>query len=308
MIRLNVAIPPSDSGPGLRSPRRARRASSTASRTAAAWSTTWSDIELRAFACGYGPVVGPLVESFGFCAGNANRTPNNLLGDGVDANERPFLTSFPYLGDAAPGLRARPSRRCAGLARHGGDGRRRSPPPSCSARRGLARRAEEGACRRRSSRRPTRRALGGRHGRLGRSTRHQRARPRRLALTLLGLAYQQRARETATSDPRPLACCAGAPRDAAATELALAALRALSTRLSRARSRSRGARADARARTRRGSSRCVGDALVELGRYREAFAAFDAYGALRKPEPARVRARRVRARAARTTAAARSRR
>ncbi len=55
------------------------------------------DIELRAFACGYGTVVGPIVEGFGFCAGNANRTPNNLLGDGVDANEKPFMTSFPYL-------------------------------------------------------------------------------------------------------------------------------------------------------------------------------------------------------------------
>jgi Domain of unknown function (DUF4331) len=55
------------------------------------------DIELRAFACGYGPVVGPIVEGFGFCAGNANRTPNNLLGDGVDANEKPFMTAFPYL-------------------------------------------------------------------------------------------------------------------------------------------------------------------------------------------------------------------
>jgi Domain of unknown function (DUF4331) len=55
------------------------------------------DIELRAFACGYGPVVGPIVEGFGFCGGNANRTPNNLLGDGVDANEKPFLTMFPYV-------------------------------------------------------------------------------------------------------------------------------------------------------------------------------------------------------------------
>ena len=55
------------------------------------------DIELRAFACGYGPVVGPIVESFGFCGGNANRTPNNMLGDGVDANDKPFLAQFPYL-------------------------------------------------------------------------------------------------------------------------------------------------------------------------------------------------------------------
>ena len=57
-----------------------------------------TDIDLRAFACGYGAVVGPLIQSFGFCAGNANRTPNNLLGDGVDVNDRPFSTEFPYVG------------------------------------------------------------------------------------------------------------------------------------------------------------------------------------------------------------------
>jgi Domain of unknown function (DUF4331) len=56
-----------------------------------------TDIELRALTCGYGPTVGPLIESFGFCAGNANRSPNNQLSDGVDANDRPFSVSFPYL-------------------------------------------------------------------------------------------------------------------------------------------------------------------------------------------------------------------
>ena len=53
------------------------------------------DIDLRAFACGYGPIVGPLVASF--CGGNGNRTPNNLLGDGVDQNDRVFTASFPYV-------------------------------------------------------------------------------------------------------------------------------------------------------------------------------------------------------------------
>jgi hypothetical protein len=62
-----------------------------------------TDIDLRAFACGYGPIVGPLIESFGFCAGNANRTPNNLLGDGVDANDKPFLTAFPYVASPHQG-------------------------------------------------------------------------------------------------------------------------------------------------------------------------------------------------------------
>jgi hypothetical protein len=56
-----------------------------------------TDIEVRAFACGYGPIVAPIIEGFGFCAGNANRSPNNTLGDGVDENENDFLTRFPYV-------------------------------------------------------------------------------------------------------------------------------------------------------------------------------------------------------------------
>jgi hypothetical protein len=61
------------------------------------------DIELRAFACGYGPIVGPIIESFGFCDGNANRTPNNLLADGVDDNDRPLHVTFPYVGEPFQG-------------------------------------------------------------------------------------------------------------------------------------------------------------------------------------------------------------
>ena len=51
------------------------------------------DIELRAFAQGYGSFLHTLL-------GLPNKSPNNLLGDGVDANDRPFLAHFPYL--AAP--------------------------------------------------------------------------------------------------------------------------------------------------------------------------------------------------------------
>jgi len=47
------------------------------------------DIEVRAIAEGYGPVLNALL-------GLPNKTPNNQLGDGVDANDRPFLTGFPY--------------------------------------------------------------------------------------------------------------------------------------------------------------------------------------------------------------------
>ena len=49
-----------------------------------------TDIELRALACGYGDI---LQQALGLC----NLSPNNVLGDGVDANEKPFLQSFPYL-------------------------------------------------------------------------------------------------------------------------------------------------------------------------------------------------------------------
>jgi hypothetical protein len=62
-----------------------------------------TDIDLRAFACGYGPIVGPLIEGLGQCDGNANRTPNNLLGDGVDENDRPFKVDFPYVGEPHQG-------------------------------------------------------------------------------------------------------------------------------------------------------------------------------------------------------------
>ncbi|MEJ7567656.1 MAG: DUF4331 domain-containing protein [Gaiellaceae bacterium] len=62
-----------------------------------------TDIELRAFACGYGTVVGPVVAALGECGGNANRSPNNLLGDGVDVNDRPFHVNFPYAGEPHQG-------------------------------------------------------------------------------------------------------------------------------------------------------------------------------------------------------------
>jgi hypothetical protein len=51
------------------------------------------DIDLRAFAEGYGTFLNGLL-------GLPNRSPNNLLGDGVDANDKPFSTTFPYV--AAP--------------------------------------------------------------------------------------------------------------------------------------------------------------------------------------------------------------
>jgi uncharacterized protein DUF4331 len=48
------------------------------------------DIDLRAFAEGYGPILHNLL-------GLPDRSPNNQLGDGVNGNDRPFLTTFPYV-------------------------------------------------------------------------------------------------------------------------------------------------------------------------------------------------------------------
>ena len=47
------------------------------------------DIELRALTEGYGPFLNGLL-------GLPNRSPNNLLGDGVDKNDFPFRVDFPY--------------------------------------------------------------------------------------------------------------------------------------------------------------------------------------------------------------------
>jgi hypothetical protein len=99
LIRLNTAIPPS--GPVGTGHRLGVLAGDFAGfPNGRRLEDDVTDIELRALACGYGPIVGPLIQSFGFCAGNGDRSPNNVIGDGVDANDKPFLTSVPYV--AAP--------------------------------------------------------------------------------------------------------------------------------------------------------------------------------------------------------------
>ena len=61
-----------------------------------------TDIELRAVAEGYGEFLNG---AFGL----PNRTPNNLVGDGVDANtDMPFVDAFPYVGLPHSGYEAVP--------------------------------------------------------------------------------------------------------------------------------------------------------------------------------------------------------
>jgi hypothetical protein len=102
LIRLNTSIPPS--GPVGTGNRLGLLAGEFAGfPNGRRLEDDVTDIELRAFACGYGPIVRPIIEGFGFCGGNANRTPNNQLGDGVDANEKSFMTTFPYVASPHQG-------------------------------------------------------------------------------------------------------------------------------------------------------------------------------------------------------------
>jgi hypothetical protein len=55
-----------------------------------------TDIELRALVEGYGPTLHAVL-------GVPDRTPNDLLGDGVDANDRRSCQAFPYIGTAQQG-------------------------------------------------------------------------------------------------------------------------------------------------------------------------------------------------------------
>jgi hypothetical protein len=102
LIRLNTAIPPS--GPVGTGNRLGLLAGDFAGfPNGRRLEDDVTDIEVRAFACGYGPIVGPIIEGFGFCAGNANRTPNSQLGDGVDQNEKTFQRTFPYVASPHQG-------------------------------------------------------------------------------------------------------------------------------------------------------------------------------------------------------------
>ena len=89
LLRLNTAVPPTSSPSSLGVLAGDLQGFPNGRRLA----DDVTDIELRAIACGYGSVLQGLL---GLC----NLTPNNLVGDGVDANERTFSSSFPYV--AAP--------------------------------------------------------------------------------------------------------------------------------------------------------------------------------------------------------------
>jgi hypothetical protein len=89
LLRLNTAIPPAASPDRLGALAGDFQGFPNGRRLA----DDVTDIEIRAAACGYGPI---LESALGLC----NLTPNNIVGDGVDTNEQAFLPQFPYV--AAP--------------------------------------------------------------------------------------------------------------------------------------------------------------------------------------------------------------
>lgn len=55
-----------------------------------------TDVAVRAVACGYGFNLGPCIDS----------APNNLLGDGVNQNDKTFTASFPYVASPWSGFQS----------------------------------------------------------------------------------------------------------------------------------------------------------------------------------------------------------
>lgn len=67
------------------------------------------DIELQAVACAYGAVGGLVFGLTGNCDPSIfNSFPNNAIVDGVDANDKPFLPTFPYMASPFQGYEAVP--------------------------------------------------------------------------------------------------------------------------------------------------------------------------------------------------------
>lgn len=113
MIRLNTAIPPTASpnrlgaiGGDLAGFPNGRRLGDDV-----------VDIEMRALACAYGAVYTVLGDNIGPCNRQTyEQAPNNALTDGLDANDKPFTSSFPYMAEPFQGYEAMPPTNESGAA------------------------------------------------------------------------------------------------------------------------------------------------------------------------------------------------
>jgi Domain of unknown function (DUF4331) len=96
LLRLNMMIPPVSSDPNAVDRLGAINGQFDGFPNGRRLADDVVDIEVRAVACGYGPI---LQSALGLC----NLSPNNTLGDGVDRNDEVFQTTFPYLADPHQG-------------------------------------------------------------------------------------------------------------------------------------------------------------------------------------------------------------
>jgi Domain of unknown function (DUF4331) len=101
LLRLNMMIPPSNPNPNNVDRLGALAGQFDGFPNGRRLADDIVDIELRAVACGYGPI---LQSALGLC----NLSPNNQIGDGVDHNDVRFRTTFPYVANPHQGYEVEP--------------------------------------------------------------------------------------------------------------------------------------------------------------------------------------------------------
>jgi hypothetical protein len=101
LLRLNMMIPPSTTDPNTVDRLGALDGQFDGFPNGRRLADDIVDIELRAVACGYGPI---LHAALGLC----DLSPNDQIGDGVDRNDVAFQTSFPYVADPHQGYEVLP--------------------------------------------------------------------------------------------------------------------------------------------------------------------------------------------------------
>jgi len=101
LLRLNTAFPPTSPNPNSVDRLGALAGQFDGFPNGRRLADDIVDIELRAVACGYGPI---LHTALGLC----DLTPNDQIGDGVDKNDVQFLTFFPYVASPHQGYEVLP--------------------------------------------------------------------------------------------------------------------------------------------------------------------------------------------------------
>jgi hypothetical protein len=101
LLRLNMMIAPSSTDPNAVNRLGALSGQFDGYPNGRRLADDVADIEIRALACGYGDILAGALH---LC----NLAPNNQLGDGVDKNDLPFQSSFPYLADPHQGYEVQP--------------------------------------------------------------------------------------------------------------------------------------------------------------------------------------------------------